>query len=252
MSEGDREDDEEAAWLVARERGQPGRTVSDATAARYRQLQALITDLPVTPDGVRPRADWQQDVLAAIDADEAEPDAPRSPAPAGSSDGATPTRMNARPRRWVVATAIVAMAASAAILLAVYRDSGRRAREPVTGPVLAFDVEPANRPHRSSDPSVGDTLIVRGGVEGPGELRVYDAAGVEQARCRVPAPDCTVERSGQRTTLRLTVPLRVPGALRALLFAAPLGGASGGIDADVEAAMRAGISVTPGDLVNVH
>jgi hypothetical protein len=118
-------------------------------------------------------------------------------------------------------------------------------------PTLAFEVEPANRPHRGSDPSVGDNMIVRGVVEGPGELRVYDDTGVEQARCTVPAADCSVDRSGTRTTLRLTMRPRVPGALHAVLFAAPLDGPSQGLDADVEAAGRAGITLTSRD-VPVH
>lgn len=251
MSEREREDNEDAAWLLARERGQSGSTVSDATKARYARLQALITDLPATPAGATPRAGWQQGVLAAIDGAEAEPDAPSDPAPSQPIDGATPKRRNTRPRRWAAAAAIFAVAAGVAIVLAVYRDGGGPDGL-VAQPTIAFEVEPADRPHRSADPSIGDTLIVRAVVEGPGELRIYDAAGVERARCTVPAPDCSIDRSGQRTMLRLTMLLRVPGALRAVLFAAPLGGPSGGMDADVEAAVRAAIARTPRDLVEVH
>ena len=134
------------------------------------------------------------------------------------------------------------------ILLAVYHYRGAGSDVRVAGPTVAFEVEPGNRPHRGSDPSVGDKLIVRGVVEGQGELRVYDDTGVEQARCTVPAPDCRVDRAGPRTTLRLTVMLRVRGAVRAILFAAPLDGPSQGLDADVEAAGRAGIPLTSRDV----
>ena len=58
MSEDERADHEDEAWLLARERGQPGPTVSEATAARYARLQALITDLPAIPPGVTSRPDW--------------------------------------------------------------------------------------------------------------------------------------------------------------------------------------------------
>ena len=250
MSERERDDNEEVAWLLARERGQPGPAVSDATAARYARLQSLITDLPAMPAGVSPRAGWQQDVLASIDVAEAEPEAPSNLAPVPSIDSAAPERRSTRQRRWAAATASFAIAAAVAILLAVYLDRGGRGG-PAAESLVAFEVQPANRSHRSADPSAGDTLIVRGVVEGLGELRVYDAAGAELARCIGPAPDCTVDRSGTRTTLRLTMVLRLSGALHAVLFAAPLGGPSGGLDADVEAAGRAGIAVTPRGL-EVH
>ncbi len=242
------EDDNEDAWLLAQERGQPGPPVSAGTAGEYAQLRSLITDLPDLPAGVTSRAGWEQDVLAAIDAAEADPDAPRNPARVQLVDSATPNRTRPRSRRWAIAAAGVAIAASVAILLVVYRYRGG-----ATVPTLAFEVEPGSRPHRGADPSVGDTLIVRGVVEGPGELRIYDATGVEQARCTAPSPGCTVDRSGKRTTLRITMPLRAPGALRAVLFAAPLGEASGGLDADLEAARRAGIvATTPPKPVEVH
>jgi hypothetical protein len=146
---------------------------------------------------------------------------------------------------------VFAIAAGVAIVLAMSRrgDVGPM-------PSLAFEVEPGGRHHRTGDPSVGDTLIVRAVVDGPGELRVYGTvgatAGVELARCGAAAPDCTIERSGPRTTLRLTLPLRAPGELHAVLFAAPLVGPSGGIDADVGAATRAGIAVTPLEPLDVH
>jgi len=160
VSERERDDNEDAAWLVARERGQPGPAVSDATAARYARLQSLITDLPALPAGVTPRAGWQQDVLASIDAAEAEPDAPSNLAPVPSIDSAAPKRTSTRRRRWAAATASFAVAAVVVILLAGYLDRGGP-DGPAVESIVAFEVEPADRPHRGSDPSAGDTLIVR-------------------------------------------------------------------------------------------
>jgi len=242
----DDEPDDEDDWLLARERGLPRPAVSDATAALYAQLQSLIKDLPATPAGVASRVGWEQDVFAAIDAAEAEPGAPRNPASLPPPTPAAPQRMS-RSRRWGVAIASVAIAAGVAVALAVYRHRGAPAV-----PTLAFQVELASRPHRTSDTSVGDTLIVRGVVKGQGELRVYGDAGVEDARCRGPAPGCTIDRSGERTALQLTMLLRAPGALRAVLFAAPLGEASRGLDGDLEAARRAGIAMTTLEPVEVH
>jgi hypothetical protein len=239
--EREEEDDEDVAWLLARERGEPGPAISDATAARYARLESLIADLP--------RPGWEQDVLAGIDAAEAERDAPIARAPAPLCDPVPPARMPTRPRRWALATAVFAAAAIVVILFAVYRGRGGAPAVLVAGSPLAFEVQPAGHAHRGSDPSVGDTLIVRGEVEGTGELRVYDETGVEQAHCTVPAADCSVERQGTRTTLRLTMVLRAPGTLSAVLFAAPLRGPSSGLDADVEAARRAGIALTPKDIV---
>jgi hypothetical protein len=157
--------------------------------------------------------------------------------------------MPTRPRRWAPATAVFAAAAIVVILFAVYPGRGGAPAVLVAGPALAFEVQAASHAHRGSDSSVGDTLIVRGVIDGPGELRVYDETGVEQAHCTVSAADCSVEPSGTRTKLRLTMLLRVPGTLSAVLFAAPLGGPSRGLDADVEAARRAGIALIPKDIL---
>lgn len=251
MSNQDPKGDEEEAWLVARERGQPGPTVSDATAARHAQLTSLLKDLPAAPGGATLDTDWQQGVFAAIDAAEAKPGAPSQATPVPSVASATPGRTRPRSRRWMASAAVFAMAAVVTVTLVVYRYSGRGAR-PATEPLLAFEVEPANRPHRGSDPSIGDKLIVRGELDGAGELRVYDDTGAELVRCTVPTPDCSVGRSGNRTTLQLTMVLRAPGALRAILFFAPLGGPPGSINGDLEAATRARIAFTHHDLVEVH
>jgi hypothetical protein len=242
----DDEHDDEDDWLLARERGQPGPAVSEETVRRYAQLQSLIKDLPAMPAGVTSRVGWEQDVLAAIDKAEAEPGAPRNSTSLPPPTPAAPQRMS-RSRRWAAAAVSIGIAAVVVILLALHRDRGG-----ATVPTLAFEVQPGSRLHRGADPSVGDKLIVRGVIEGPGELRIYDAAGVEQARCTGPSPGCTVDRADQRTALQLTMLLRAPGALRAVLFAAPLGAASRGLDGDLEAARRAGIAMATLEPVEVH
>lgn len=251
MSEPEPKDDEEVDWLVARERGQPGPTVPDATAAEHARLQSLITDLPAAPEGATLDKDWQQGVFAAIDAAEAKPGAPSPSARVPPVASAIPERTRPRPRRWMASAAVFAMAAVMTVTLVVYRYSGRGARS-ATEPRITSEIESANRPHRGSDASIGDKLIVRGELAGAGELRVYDDTGAELVRCTVPTPECSVERSDNRTTLQLTMVLRAPGALRAVLFSAPLGGPPGSINGDLEAATRARIAFTHRDLGEVH
>jgi hypothetical protein len=141
----------------------------------------------------------------------------------------------------VAATAILAVTATAAIKHFV-----RRPSEPVFAAV-AFDIERAAA--RGSGTSVvGEPIAIRAVVDAPGELRVYDDAGAEQARCAVAGPDCRIDRVGSRTTLRLTMKIGGPGDLHAVLFSAPVAGSAGGIDVDVEAALKAGVEVATRDL----
>lgn len=58
----------EEAWLLARERGEPGPLISHDIAARYARLEALLARLPPTLDGIAPRRGWQARVFAEIDA----------------------------------------------------------------------------------------------------------------------------------------------------------------------------------------
>jgi hypothetical protein len=240
-------------------------------------LQSLIADLPALPAGIVPRAGWQQRVLAAIDAGETEPAEPDStdaaapvpaidsapapaidssparaidsapapaidsaPAPAIDSSPAraidsVPAKRTSAGRRWAAATAGIAMVAAAASVV-------MWPRTPALA-VLVFEDGPTDQVNRGP----GDKRGVRGELDGPGELRVYDAAGVEQARCSETGPDCSIDRSGKRTTLRLTISPRGPGLLHAVLFTSPLG-SSGGWARDLEAAERAGIAVITRDL----
>lgn len=175
-----------------------------------------------------------------------EPAAPEPEPIAPAFPGAAHTAPRHRARRRMVAAAVAA-AAAALVVVTVYR--GRQDRELGS---LAIELMPGPRPHRGADPSAGDTLVIRGAVDGPGDLRVYDDAGIEQARCVSPAPDCAIERDGSRTTLRLTVLPTAPGELQAVLFAAPLAGPSRGRDGDVGAATRAGIAIPAHVPISIH
>jgi hypothetical protein len=88
----------------------------------------------------------------------------------------------------------------------------------------------------------GERAVVRGVIDGPGELRVYGDDDVELARCTVTGPDCTVDHSGERTEVRLELLLPLAGALHIVLLSTPLAGASGGRASDLAAAYRAGIT----------
>ena len=64
----DSSEDDDVAWLLARTKGAPAPSISPASAARYGKLEALISELPARPADAAPRPDWQDRVLAAIDA----------------------------------------------------------------------------------------------------------------------------------------------------------------------------------------
>jgi hypothetical protein len=291
VSDRRRDDDDEAAWLLAIEHGQAAPAMPAALAARYQRLSSLIHELPAIPGGVPLPPDWERGLRATLDAaaaagaakapeaptPEIEPPTPAAKAPeaptpeieppapepsppvpgppaqeaaaAPAIAGGAPPPVPRRARRRHLGVASAAVAATAALVVLVV---SREASHDERGPSLALELVPGARSHRGSDPSVGDTLIVRGVVDGPGELRVYDDNGVEQARCAAAAPDCALDRDGRRTTLRLTLRLRVPGELRPVLFTTPLVGQAGGRDADLDAATRAGIAFLAHDPVYVH
>jgi hypothetical protein len=254
------ERDDDASWLLARERGEPEPPVSAAIAERYARLGALLADLPAVPAGLRPSADWRQRALAAIDAEPAAGAAEWAPgaAPAEATapaprTSATRTARASR-RSWMVASATCA--AAAAMLLAIVGNpfSGRGGDD--SAPALTIDVKQASGARRgvTSDDvlSVGDALILRAAAAGSGELRLYDDAGIELARCAEAGAGCVVKRTGERSALELSVPLRVPGVLRPVLFTPPLGGAPAGLDADLAAAARAGTAVVTREPVRVR
>jgi hypothetical protein len=239
----DRDDDD--AWLLARERGQSGPTISDASAARYTRLGTLIAELPPAPDIAR--ADWEQRVLATIEAELTEESASE--------------RSITSWRRWPVP---LAAAASLLIIVGILasRDRSLEHRPVDTGTyaltVVVEQQEGTDRGRagsgadRGTRAKVGDKLVIRGAAPQHAELRVYDEAGIEQARCASPGPDCSAEGSGQQATLQLTMVPRVRSVLRPVMFASPLGQTSRGYDTDVAAAEAAGIKVITHDPVHVR
>lgn len=117
----DPDDEREHEWLLARERGEPGPTISEARAGHYAQLGTLIADLPAVPAGTAQRPDWEQGVLAVIDAEVGETaaghGAPATPVSARPRPQ-TPMAMQRSRRRTVAAMAAVfAMVAGAAIIV---------------------------------------------------------------------------------------------------------------------------------------
>ncbi|MBC7975164.1 MAG: hypothetical protein H7138_09280 [Myxococcales bacterium] len=228
------DDTEDVAWLLARERGQAGPSLSAAKMARYTQLEGLIADLPDTP--IAPPGGWEQRMLAALEAADLEPGAVQSIVPTVSE------LSRSRRRRWLIPVMAAAAAAMLAIVLAVRESPGP------AEPQIAIVVEPAGS-NRGTQPTVGDTLIVNATVQGAGELRIYDAAGGEQARCAAPGPGCRIEQERGQTTLILTLPIRSAITLRAVLFSPALGTPRSGVDADVVAAARANVTVTTREAV---
>jgi hypothetical protein len=211
--DGDR-DDEDTDWLLAKGRGQAG---DHPHAARYAELEQLITDLPPTPGSARLPQGWERGVLDAIDATAATIPRRRTP-------------------RWAVVGAALAAAAIVAIAISLLWPRG-------DAPVLAlsYTLVAADPAHPTR--GVGDLLVVRGRNPGPGELRIYNGAGVEQARCAAPSNSCELTRTAVDTVLQLSLRLRAPGVLLVVLYSSPLGGPARGRDADLDAATQAGIDV---------
>lgn len=248
MSESQREDDEDAAWLLARAKGQPGPAIPPERAARYEKIEALLAELPATAGGSAPREGWQDRVFAAIAAKtSAGPDAqPASSSSAAPADGVIPLvpRLSRRRRRQVIASAIaLAMAAAgAAIYLVARPPSGDHTV--IAAAAIHVDVEPGSGAvrYRGTDARVNDTLNIRATAVGPGELRVYDDRGTEVARCSLQETGCSVERAGAKTMLRLTMSPRTLGTYQILLFTPPLGGPAATADDAMLSATRAQVT----------
>jgi hypothetical protein len=228
--------DDEDRWLEARERGETGPPIPAKTAAKYSELQSLLEDLPAMPADVRPRPGWQQSVLDAIDRS----DAGRSPeqGTAPRSIHTAPRKQRSTKQRVVFAASCVAAAAGVAIVIKTLT------------PKPGVDSDLSIAALSTADPTLmgpellaaGRKALVRGVIDGPGELRAYGADDVELARCTVTGPSCTVDRSGKGTTLRMELVLPAPGRLHLVLLSAPLAGASRGRADDLAAAARAGIT----------
>jgi hypothetical protein len=207
------------AWLLARAKGQPGPSISPARAARYEKLEAMLAELPVTPGASTPSEGWQDRVLAAIDAEDAARDA----------TGSNLVRFVRRRRTWLVG--IVGVAAAAAAAFWLLRPDG---------PQIRAVVERSAANLGAMGPAmVGDTLVVSATVDEPAELRVYDEAHKEAARCATTTGDCASRPSGSHTEIELRVRLASRGVYTVLVFSPPLGGAPEGLDVDVVNATKA-------------
>lgn len=133
----DPDDEREHAWLLARERGEPGPAISEARAGDYAQLGTRIADLPAVPAGTARRHDWERGVLAVIDAEvgqtAADGGAPATPASARPRPQ-TPMAMQRSRRRTVAAMAAVfAMVAGVAIVVVLPRRQLEGPRGPSAG-----------------------------------------------------------------------------------------------------------------------
>jgi hypothetical protein len=238
MSDGIRDDhDDEDRWLEAQERGRRAPPIPASTAARYDQLRSLIAGLPTVPIGARLPTSWRQSVLDAIDRGEGP--VPADVAPEVEPIAAEPSKRTRTRRRAVIASGCVALAAGVAILVKVW--PGRP--ELQTTAELSISAVAGEQMLAGSDElRAGGKAVARGVIDGPGELRVYDADDRELTRCTATGPGCSVDRSGRRTELRVELSLPVPGPLHIVLLSAPLPGPSGGRARDLEAADHAGIT----------
>jgi len=119
--------DDDHAWLLARERGEPAPTISEARASRYAQMGTLIADLPATPAGTVEHEGWEQGVLAAIDAEASRPAGQSRIHTAAVTDEPLPKPPPAATRhrrRMATGAAVFAMAASAALVVFMRRAPG--------------------------------------------------------------------------------------------------------------------------------
>lgn len=148
----DPDDEPDHAWLLARERGEPGPTISETRAGHYAQLGTLIADLPAVPAGTVQRRDWEHGVLAVIDAEVGQPAEGRGIPATPVSDRPLPQKLTATKqnrRRTVGATAAVfAMVAGVAILIFVQRGQ----QEDSVGPSA---VDPQGSQSRSAEVTRG-------------------------------------------------------------------------------------------------
>jgi hypothetical protein len=163
-------DDDDHAWLLARERGEPAPPLAQDRAGRYAQLGALIADLPTMPPGLVDREGWEQDVLAAIDtgadADAGWPAGPSTTTAAVTDEPPPRARTATKRRRTATVTAAAfAMAAGVAIVLFMRHS-----------PVVDPPIEVTRGRHVEAGRLAFDHAIqvTRSGVAVPRELRDGD------------------------------------------------------------------------------
>jgi hypothetical protein len=216
----DHEDERDAQWLLARERGEQVSPLDAQRSATYERLIGAIRDLPtiIAPDDMPGR------VLAAIDRG----DAPESSAP----------RRATRP--WAVA-AVAAVAMAAGIVLFMRPD----ASGPPPGQI-ATEVRHGSVARRGEGAAIGDTLVVRAQVPPRGELRIYRGDAMV-ARCPG-GPTCRENAGGVSVEMELDV----PGRYRPVMFGSGVASPSGRAADDFDAAMRARIDAYTAPPVDVR
>jgi hypothetical protein len=181
MPDGRLDDEDDHAWLLARERGEPGPAISEVRARRYAHLGMLIAGLPALPAGTARRGGWEQAVLSAIDAEIGRPADQNGTSPAAVTDeprAKEPTTTRRRRRRAAAAAAAVCvMVASVAIVVFT-----RRQEVPVR--TSALDVAP-EQPGRSGSPAPA-AEVTRGMHIEQGRLGFDHALQVRRSATAVP------------------------------------------------------------------
>jgi hypothetical protein len=166
MPEGRPEDEDDHAWLLARERGEPRPAISAVRARHYARLGTLIAGLPDLPAGTVRRGGWERAVLSAMDAEIGQPADQNGTSSAEAADdppAKAPTTTRKHRRRATVAAAVCVMAAAVAIVVLLPRDRGE-----VPVRTSALDV-PTERPARSGSPAPR-AEVTRGIDVGSGRL----------------------------------------------------------------------------------
>ena len=217
MSERDRYDAEDEAWLLARERGEERAPPAPDRPVVYARIAALIAEMSPAdkPTAIRAPQGWERRALAAIDAEER-------------------SRPAARKRRLVLAAVAVGVLAAAAVAVILIAPDHR-----VRSPMLALEFRAGGELNRGGPAAVGDVLIVRGELPEAGELRLYREPDGLVARC--PGDEgCRVQSRGTGRSMVMEVRLAAPGHYRAVLFAgSPLPPPTGSLEGDLAAATAA-------------
>jgi hypothetical protein len=215
-------DEEDLAWLEARELGTARPPLAEPRIAAY---EALMAGLARLPDQPAPEG-WQVDVLAALPEQPAEQPATVNPLP-------RPAR-RWRLRRWAPALAAAAVVAAAGVSWRWWsRSAGpsMRSMEVALGPPHV-QVLPGQRSRvAGTDAALGDTLQIRAQTWRGGQLRIYRDERVVVLQCPG-QPGCS-ERNG---ALLAELLLAAPGTYRAVLLRpAPASPPSGSLDDDLAA-----------------
>jgi hypothetical protein len=182
MPDGRLDDEDDHAWLLARERGEPGPAISEVRARRYAQLGRVIAGLPALPAGTARRDGWEHAVLSAIDAEiggVVDQNGTSAAAVTDEPPAREPTTARKRRRRTAMAAAAACvMVASVAMVFFMYRDRRREVR------VRALAVAP-EQPARSGWPATA-AEVTRGMHVEQGRLGFDHALQVRRAATTVP------------------------------------------------------------------